>query len=64
MNFLKLRHQRIHSSTIHYANLQEYITYALEILFSVTEGEFFLVSYVCLYVYMYVCILWTIVSTM
>ena len=36
---------RIPSSTIHYANLQECITYALKvILFSVTESELFLLN--------------------
>ena len=44
---------RIHSCTVQHASLQEYFTYALEvILFSVTEGELFLVKlsmYVCMY---------------
>ena len=45
MNFLKLMTLKIHSSAKHYASLQEYISYALEvILFSVTEGELFLVK--------------------
>ena len=45
MNFLKLMTLKIHSSAKHYASLQEYISYALEvILISVTEGELFLVK--------------------
>ena len=45
MNFLRFMTHKIHSSAKHYARLQEYITYALEvILTSVTEGELFLVK--------------------
>ena len=45
MNFLRFMTHKIHSSAKHYAFLQEYITYALEvILTSVTEGELFLVK--------------------
>ena len=36
---------KIHSSAKHYESLQEYIIYALEVIFiSVTEGELFLVK--------------------
>ena len=45
MDFLRRMTHNIHSSAKHYASLQEYITYALEvILISVTEGELFLVK--------------------
>ena len=45
INFLRLMTNKIHSSAKHYASLQEYIIYALEIIFiSVAEGELFLVK--------------------